>query len=36
MWCATTPTGHFSAAVVFFQSASVSRSISAVASSAFV
>src|SRR5438093_2390292 len=36
MWCATTPTGHFSAAVVFFQSASLSRSITAVASWAFV
>src|SRR3990172_6376321 len=32
MWCAVTPTVHFSAAVVFFQSASLSFSRTAVAS----
>src|SRR5687768_11318343 len=35
MWCATTPTGHFSAAVTFFQSASEIPSIACVASAAF-
>src|SRR3990172_10170436 len=36
MWCATTPTDHFSPDVTFFQSLSLSRSIAAVASWAFV
>src|SRR5438552_16886357 len=35
MWCAVTPTGHFSAAVTFFQSASLSFSIAAVVSCTF-
>src|SRR5215471_17275790 len=35
MWCATTPTVHFSDAVVFFQSASLRRSSTPVASCAF-
>src|SRR6266849_4077680 len=35
-WCAVTPTGHFSAAVTFFQSASLSFSIAAVVSCTFV
>src|SRR5262245_1752819 len=36
MWCATTPTVHFSDAVVFFQSASLRRSSTPVASCTFV
>src|SRR5882724_339726 len=36
MWCAVTPTVHFSAAVVSFQSASLSLSRMAVASSTLV
>ena len=35
-WCAVTPTGHFSGAVTFFQSASLSFSIAAVVSCTFV